>query len=413
LSIRSCARRTAASALHLMVAAAIVACGLRGADAFATAPMRLQRAKLAARSRFPARGNLGLSMRKLQNDMFTEEEREMYQEGINKVLKANKNLHSHFEVVREQEFFRYYAVDLLSSCTYFPTVEFPCEMERCDVDSAEDVRDDMRERDQNEHDFRLDGWVRWDMPGDFTDYYDLIETPEKYTGYDGSNVWHFIRHKICFQVSLDDPENNWKRDFNRVISGLHTSISANIIDSMEFESDEEALVEYQRRIGDVPGAVANLYYAYMVMLCAVYEASGRLSNCSYMGTYESVLPSLNAIIQDPVLTDPAIQMASTALKEHAQGPSAKVWKARLRTRDLLGVMNCVQCNRCRLHGKVASLGLGVAFQVLLGNADGTGVPADSQGRVEKLHRIEVAALITTAAKFAKAVKIVSSYESKL
>ena len=113
----------------------------------------------------------------------------------------------------------------------------------------------------------------------------------------------------------------------------------------------------------MPGAVANLYYAYMVMLCAVYEASGRLSNCSYMGTYESVLPSLNAIIQDPVLTDPAIQMASTALKEHAQGPSAKVWKARLRTRDLLGVMNCVQCNRCRLHGKVASLGLGVAFQV--------------------------------------------------
>jgi hypothetical protein len=42
--------------------------------------------------------------------------------------------------------------------------------------------------------------------GDFTDYYDLIETPEKYTGYDGSNVWHFIRHKICFQVrSLLEP----------------------------------------------------------------------------------------------------------------------------------------------------------------------------------------------------------------
>ena len=34
------------------------------------------------------------------------------------------------------------------------------------MDSAEDVRDDMRERDQNEHDFRLDGWVRWDMPGE-------------------------------------------------------------------------------------------------------------------------------------------------------------------------------------------------------------------------------------------------------
>ena len=43
----------------------------------------------------------------------------------------------------------------------------------------------------------------------------------------------------------------------------------------------------------------------------------------------------------------------------------QVWKARLRTRDLLGAMNCVQCNLCRLHGKVAALGLSVGLQVLI------------------------------------------------
>lgn len=169
---------------------------------------------------------------------------------------------------------------------------------------------------------------------------------------------------------------------------------------------EETLKEYKRRIVDVPGAVTNLYFAYMLMLCAVNDAADRLTNCKYMGTSHLVVPSLESIVNDPALSDPAIQLAASALREHASSESAKVtsmstqawlasrpdsctlespnpkpcgpkpkilcqsvdvllqvWKARLRTRDLLGVMNCVQCNRCRLHGKVASLGIGVALQV--------------------------------------------------
>ena len=39
-----------------------------------------------------------------------------------------------------------------------------------------------------------------------------------------------------------------------------------------------------------------------------------------------------------------------------------VWKVRLRTRDLLRIMNCVQCNLCRLHGKVLACGLASALQ---------------------------------------------------
>jgi hypothetical protein len=89
-----------------------------------------------------------------------------YSEGIEKVRKSNPEILPHFSHIRQQRFFRYYAVDLLSSCSYFPTIEFPCEMAKCDVDTAEDVPEDMRERDQNEHFFALDGWVRWDMPGE-------------------------------------------------------------------------------------------------------------------------------------------------------------------------------------------------------------------------------------------------------
>jgi len=40
---------------------------------------------------------------------------------------------------------------------------------------------DMRVRDLR--------WVRWDMPGDFTEYYDVYSEAERYTGYDGTRGW--------------------------------------------------------------------------------------------------------------------------------------------------------------------------------------------------------------------------------
>ncbi|EKX38461.1 hypothetical protein GUITHDRAFT_115427 [Guillardia theta CCMP2712] len=200
----------------------------------------------------------------------------------------NHRLVDHFHHLRKQEYFRLFAVDLLSSCTYMPTADMPCEMDRCEIESAEDVREDLRVRDAREHSFRLDGWVRWDMPGDFTEYYDIYEEGERYTGYDGKRVWDFIHDRICFQVEVDDPENAWKRDFNRAVSGLHTSVSSHVLLSMkesEGLTEEQEMAEYQRRIAQVPEAVGNLYFAYMIMLCAIQNASNRLNNCSYMGAW--------------------------------------------------------------------------------------------------------------------------------
>jgi len=333
-----------------------------------------------------------------------------YKDGVFQIRQNHSRLLPHLEHIRKQEFFRLFAVDLLSSCTYMPTEDSPCEMDKCEIECSEDVPDKMRERDTTEHDFRLDGWVRWDMPGDFTDYYDLVQEPERYTEYDGRIVWKFIHERICFQVDINDPENAWKRDFNRAISGLHTSVSAHILENMmmvngwDYESDE-AFAEYKRRICDVPEAIANLHFSYMIILCAIHRAAPRLNDCSYMGTGDQVLPAILALTSDPLLAHADVQKAATSMRSHATSSSAKVWKARLRTRDLLGTMNCVQCNLCRLHGKVAALGLSVSLQILLGS-EGMG------GSYEELHRVEIAGLLTTAAKFAHAVEVIDKFERR-
>lgn len=282
-----------------------------------------------------------------------------------------------------------------------PTVETPCSMEKCEIVPADDVSTELRKRDESEHSFQLDGWVRWDMPGDFTEYYDLVQEPERFTDYQGQRVWKFIHERICFQLQLEADGNAWKNDFNRFISGMHSAVSVHIVGGMP---EEQQLAEYRRRLRDQKGAVQNLHFGYMLFLCAIRQATPRLTKCGYMGDGEAVLPAMKSICFDPLLTDPVIQRAASALRSHAQSPKAKIWKARLRTRDLLMIMNCVQCNLCRLHGKVTALGVATCLQIMIGQ-EGRG------GGVAQLHRIEVASLITVAAKFSHAIQRIKQWEA--
>merc|ERR1712032_1275559 len=77
----------------------------------------------------------------------------------------------------------------------------------------------------------------------------------------------------------------------------------------------------------------------------------------------------------------------------------------MRMRDLLRCMNCVQCNLCRLHGKVTALGLASALRVLLG-AEGRGSDPTS------LNRVEIGALIATAAKLGNACHLAEEFSKR-
>ena len=64
-----------------------------------------------------------------------------------------------------------------------------------------------------------------------------------------------------------------------------------------------------------------------------------------------------------------------------------------------------QCNVCRLHGKVGALGMSVAMSVLLGDE---GLERDTA----RLHRVEIAALVSTLGKFVSAIQIVGRMEQR-
>jgi hypothetical protein len=270
----------------------------------------------------------------------------------------------------------------------------------------------IKDVDCAEKDFEIDGWARWDMPSN--DYYDTEEFPEGYTGYDGSEIWNYIHSKICF--TSPNPET-WKAAFNKAVSGVHAVVSAQVARGIqeridageEFTAEElwrDPKAEFDRRLGtsgETPQAMENLYFAYMLFLSAAAKVKGKLlADCKSGRIDGESATILQGFLDMPILYDPAIGAIADALQSHATQDPTDLWEARMRSRELLRVMNCVQCNKCRLHGKVAMLGLSTALQIHLGH--------NGQGVVDatKIHRVELAALLSTVYKLSRAVDFCKS-----
>lgn len=282
---------------------------------------------------------------------------------VRQCLRNTKKVLPLLKEIASRDFFSFYALDTMTPCMYFPTEDEGCDLDRCEITavSDRDVPPALLERDLNEYDFRIDGWSRKHMPSCFTRYFDLRTCQSRDTGYDGSRVWRFIHTKICFNKRLDDPASHYKRDYNRAISGMHAAVHAEILNDLGLT--KEGCAEYRRRLRDEPGAITNLYFAYMLTLCALHDCRARLDTCGYLGDGEIVRPLMQQLTSAELLSETAVQRASRNLRSHAASSSAEVWRMRMRHRDLTQMMGCVQCDLCRVHGTVMCLGLGATMQV--------------------------------------------------
>mmetsp|Transcript_11602 Transcript_11602/g.20901 ORF Transcript_11602/g.20901 Transcript_11602/m.20901 type:complete len:410 (+) Transcript_11602:167-1396(+) len=339
--------------------------------------------------------------------------------GIQAIDAAMPTLAPLFAELRSLPYFRLYSCDMLASCEYIPQELFECYTESCEIYPVDDdeVPTDIKMADFKEHEFELDGWARWDMPSE--DYYDTLLFPEDYTGYDGAEVWRFIHDRIGFHdgaMSADEYDaDDWKADFNKAVSGLHSMVSAQVIKGMreKINSGEgldpdsyewtDPSVEFNRRLGpqgETPEAVENLYFTMMLLLSGVRAARDRLLMDCDMGKVgdAQACQVLRSILTHPVFDDPSIEAASHRLRSHALKNSNSLWEARMRTRDLMRIMNCVQCNKCRFHGKISTLGLSTALQLSVGHR-GAG------GDAVKIHRVELAALVTAVGKFSSGIDL--------
>lgn len=280
------------------------------------------------------------------------------------------------------------------------------------------------------------------------DYVSLMDNPERFTGYAGDGahmVWDAIYRENCFSrpaspssnvgklnvgklqaasdlrsvmlsgasetdIALDD-ECLEKRVFYRIISGMHASISTHICHdylNQTIGTWGPNLQCYQERLASHPDRISNLYFNYALVLRAVTKLRTYLKNY----TFCSGDPRQDASTKQKVLqlTDRA-SSGGPIFDESLmfQDPSVGDLKEdfRNRFRNVSRLMDCVGCDKCRLWGKLQTVGYGTALKVLFEYDE------LKNGENPPLRRTELVALVNTLDRISSSLTALEGFRNML
>lgn len=244
--------------------------------------------------------------------------------------------------------------------------------------------------------------------GDTTKVVNLLLNPERNTGYNGTHIWTAIYQENCLEVKEDEMCYE-ERVMHRLLSGLHTSTTLSIAKHYFPPSKRKKRLNWEPnpqlfmdKFGHNPDYLRNLHFSYVVLLRALRKASDYLYN--YPISTGNTLEDQTAAVLLKRLLDSAIlkscqpvfsafdetlmfseDVASTnviSLKQNFKGVF----------HNISSILDCVQCQQCKLHGKMAMLGYGTALKILFMND------------IISLERNEVVAFVNTIAKFSESMK---------
>ncbi|MCJ1313041.1 endoplasmic oxidoreductin-1 [Agyrium rufum] len=275
------------------------------------------------------------------------------------------------------------------------------------------------------------------------DYVSLLDNPERYTGYGGESahmVWDHIYKENCFlkppppsasnplgafqtQAANDlrsvlqanapstefSPDDSCmeKRVFYRVISGMHASISTHICNDYLNQTTGEwgpNLECYKQRLAAHPDRISNLYFNYALVLRAVAKLRPFMHDYIFCSgdpvqdkdTKSKVLNLVNQTPRGPAIFDETLMFSDPAVAGDLKEDF------RQRFVNVSRMMDCVGCDKCRLWGKLQTVGYGTALKVLFEFDEGSRQP-------EMLKRTELVALVNTLARISASLSALEAF----
>lgn len=250
-------------------------------------------------------------------------------------------------------------------------------------------------------------------------YVNLLENPERYTGYSGKSarqVWTSIYSENCFQfkkigklyTKLDDRLFDESKSsscsesllFYNLISGFHASVSMHIahkyfnVTNGLFYPD---LNVYKERIGNHPKRIRNLHFTFMILLRALQKARPYLISYPYQtgNMYE------NQKVRELVQKASNITIECSNLfdeKSLFRGDASDALKREFRHhfKNISRIMDCVDCQKCRLWGKIQISGIGTALKILFSYGD--------DQTAYSLTKTEIIAFINTVNRLSESIE---------
>ncbi|EGV62504.1 endoplasmic oxidoreductin-1 [Yamadazyma tenuis] len=240
------------------------------------------------------------------------------------------------------------------------------------------------------------------------DYINLVDNPERFTGYGGKqahNIWQSIYEENCFKDDADK-ECSTKKLFFRVLSGMHASISTHLsneyVDPFEEEMEfSPNLKIFMERVGQFNDRISNLYFNYGLVSQALVKLFKDYPVIEYLKQSEELIEN-----DDDYLTlfGGLVEM----LEKEQIFQSALIIEPELKNevrakfRNISSIMDCVGCDRCRMWGKLQTIGYGTAFKILFEDTNNSNL---------RFRKIEIVSLMNTFDRLCKSIEAVKNFKS--
>lgn len=273
-------------------------------------------------------------------------------------------------------------------------------------------------------------------------YVNLLQNPERFTGYGGNqsfDVWKAIYLENCFpntnpmSMKPNQPKEQCveKNLFYRLVSGMHASIAVHLsneyLDSATGEFFPNLQV-FMQRVGLFNDRLANIYFNYALVAQSLVKLQQILPLRQFIQLgYDDITPAQkqhllenndlfeNTEIYDELLLQDIIPALgsntlfnTSTLFDPSKDPNLKN-EFRSRFKNISAIMDCVGCDRCRMWGKIQTIGYGTALKILFEDHDNTDATV-SNGNNLKFRRIEIVALLNTFDRLSKSITIINNFK---
>ncbi|KAK7461944.1 endoplasmic oxidoreductin-1 [Stygiomarasmius scandens] len=347
------------------------------------------------------------------------------------VDEINDELYESLRKIVKEPFFKYLQLDLYRGCPFWQEDE-TCTSSTCSIETVDEsqIPEEWRTKALSKVEplpdyhqlakgcyYKDTDFCISEDPTSLTgEYYDLSVIPERYTGYSGAGarrIWQTIYEDNCFASESDGASSLEKSQeeqcleakvYRRIISGLHASISTHIcLDYLNQTTGEWApnLQCYVERVAFHPERLENIYFNVVLLLRAIARLAPHLA------VYDYQMSTL-----DPKILDRVFSLAHKAgrFDENVMfnGKDADALKEEFKYhfRNVTRVMDCIDCDKCRLWGKVQTTGVATALKILF-ELDENALSLSPGSTL--LQRSEIVALFNTLHRFSESLRAVEQF----
>ncbi|QEU60739.1 Ero1 [Kluyveromyces lactis] len=357
---------------------------------------------------------------------------------FHEINEVNKNIRPQLLSLVQSDFFKYFKLDLYKECPFWSDNNGYCVNRACAVDVVEDwdslpeywqpeilgnienattdiTDDECSFLDElcDKPRFETEKDIEYCDTNDFNSQHsvlvDLTANPERFTGYGGeqsSQIWSSIYKENCF--SLGDENQCLAKDaFYRLISGLHASIGTHLSNehlNTETGKWEPNLELFMTRVGNFPDRVSNIYFNFAVVAKALWKIRPYMNELGFCNAYNEDVKGMI----DGVVSQLDSKVFNEDLLFHDEVSGQLKDDFRIRFKNVTKIMDCVQCDRCRLWGKVQTTGYATSLKILFEMDNDDDVAR--QHVVDKLTKYELIALFNTFDRLSKSVEAVNRFE---